>query len=127
MGLGIIGFADALDEFKPDLLLVLGDRYEIFAASSSAMIANIPILHIHGGETTSGAFVEAIRHSITKISWWHFVATDEYRNRVIQLGENPNRVFKVGGLGVDAIKKTQLHAKIDLMVKTGIKFHKKNY
>jgi len=126
MGLGLIGFADALNELKPDLLLVLGDRYEIFAASSSAMIANIPILHIHGGETTSGAFDEAIRHSITKMSWWHFVATDEYRNRVIQLGESPNRVFKVGGLGVDAIKKTQLLAEKDLMVKTGIKFRKKN-
>jgi GDP/UDP-N,N'-diacetylbacillosamine 2-epimerase (hydrolysing) len=101
MGLSMIGFADALNELKPDLLLVLGDRYEIFAASSSAMIANIPIIHIHGGETTVGAFDEAIRHSITKMSHLHFVAAEEYRKRVIQLGERPEQVFLVGGLGVD--------------------------
>jgi GDP/UDP-N,N'-diacetylbacillosamine 2-epimerase (hydrolysing) len=127
MGLGMIGFADSLNDLKPDLLLVLGDRYEIFAASSSAMIANIPIMHIHGGETTAGAFDEAIRHSITKMAWWHFVAADEYRKRVIQLGENPNRVFEVGGMGVDAIKKTKLLTKNYLIDKIGIKFSRNNF
>ena len=83
MGVGMIGFADALSEMKPDLLLVLGDRYEIFAAVSAAMVARTPVAHLHGGETTEGAFDEAIRHSITKMSHLHFVAADEYRKRVI--------------------------------------------
>jgi len=125
-GLGMIGFADALEELKPDILLVLGDRFELLAAAFAAVVARIPIGHIHGGETTIGAFDEAIRHSITKMSWWHFVAADEYEKRVIQLGENPGRVFNVGGLGVDAIKKTNLLSKDKLMTKTGIKFGKKN-
>lgn len=105
MGLGVIGFADAFSQLKPDTLLVLGDRYEIFAAASAAMIACIPIVHLHGGETTEGAFDEAIRHSITKMAYLHFVAAEEYRQRVIQLGESPDRVFQVGGLGIDNIVK----------------------
>ena len=125
-GLGLIGFSDAINKLYPDLLIVLGDRYEILAASITAMFANIPIAHIHGGEATQGAFDEAIRHSITKMAWWHFVAADEYEKRVIQLGEDPKRVFNVGGLGVDAIKKTKLLSKKELMKKTGIKFGKKN-
>ena len=125
-GLGLIGFADAFYELNPDIVIVLGDRYEVLAASLAAMFENIPIAHIHGGETTAGAFDEAIRHSITKMSWWHFVAADEYEKRVIQLGESPGRVFNVGGLGVDAIKKTNLLSKDELMIKTGIKFGKKN-
>ena len=104
MAIGMTGFADALDDLKPDIMLVLGDRYEIYVACSAAMIARIPIAHLHGGETTEGAFDESIRHSITKMSHLHFVATEEYRNRVIQLGEQPERVFCVGGLGVDNIK-----------------------
>ena len=106
MGLAMIGFADAFADLKPDLLLVLGDRYEIFAAASAAMIARIPIAHIHGGEVTEGAYDDAIRHSISKMSHLHFVAADQYKNRVIQMGEAPNRVFLVGGLGVDVIKQT---------------------
>jgi GDP/UDP-N,N'-diacetylbacillosamine 2-epimerase (hydrolysing) len=125
-GLGIIGFADVFEELKPDIILLLGDRFEILAASISSIFARIPIGHISGGETTTGAFDEAIRHSITKMAWWHFVAASEYEKRVIQLGENPERVFNVGGLGVDAIKKTNLLSKNELMVKTGIKFGKKN-
>ena len=125
-GLGLIGFSDAFCELNPDIVIVLGDRYEVLSASLAAMFENIPIAHIHGGETTAGAFDEAIRHSITKMSWWHFVAADEYEKRVIQLGENPGRVFNVGGLGVDAIKKTNLLSKDELMIKTGIKFDKKN-
>lgn len=108
MGLAISGFADALNELRPDMLLLLGDRYEIFSAASASMIARIPIAHLHGGEVTEGAFDEAIRHSITKMSHLHFVATEEYRQRVIQLGEAPDRVFQVGGLGIDSIFKLEL-------------------
>jgi len=93
MGLALIGFADALAELQPDLLLVLGDRYEIMVAAQAAMIARIPIAHLHGGELTEGAFDDAIRHSITKMAHLHFVAAEEYRQRVIQLCEQPERVF----------------------------------
>jgi GDP/UDP-N,N'-diacetylbacillosamine 2-epimerase (hydrolysing) len=104
MGLGLIGFADSYARLKPDLIVVLGDRFEILAAAAAALIAGIPIAHLHGGETTEGAFDEAIRHSVTKMSHLHFVAAEEYRRRVVQLGEQPERVFLVGGLGIDAIK-----------------------
>jgi len=113
MGLAQISFAEAYEDLKPDILVVLGDRYEIFSAASVAMIARIPIAHLHGGETTEGAFDEPIRHSITKMSHMHFTATEEYKNRVIQLGEQPSRVFNVGGLGIDNIKKLDLLSKPD--------------
>jgi len=125
-GIGLIGLADAYNKLNPHIIVVLGDRFEILAASIAALYAKIPIAHIHGGETTVGAFDEAIRHSITKMSWWHFVAAEEYRTRVVQLGEEPERVFNVGGLGVDAVRKTKLFSKKELMDKTGIKFDKKN-
>jgi GDP/UDP-N,N'-diacetylbacillosamine 2-epimerase (hydrolysing) len=105
---GILGFAEAFHRLGPDLLLVLGDRYEILAAATAALIAGIPIGHIHGGESTEGAIDEAIRHSVTKMSHLHFVAAEDYRRRVIQLGEDPHRVFNVGGLGVDAIRRSVL-------------------
>ena len=108
MGVGLIGFADSLSDLSPDLLVVLGDRFEIFAAATAALISRIPVAHVHGGETTEGAFDEAIRHSITKMSHLHFVAAEEYRRRVIQLGEHPDRVFLVGGLGIDNIKRQKL-------------------
>ena len=108
MGLGLIGFADALHELQPDLIVVLGDRFEIFAAVSAALVARIPVAHLHGGETTEGAFDEALRHSITKMSHLHFVAAEAYRQRVIQLGEQPDRVFLVGGLGIDNIRRLEL-------------------
>ncbi|MDC1036195.1 UDP-N-acetylglucosamine 2-epimerase [Alphaproteobacteria bacterium] len=126
MGLGMIGFADALAELKPDLMLVLGDRYEIFAAAASAMIARIPIAHLHGGETTEGAFDEAIRHSITKMSHLHFVAAEEYRRRVIQLGEQPEHVFNVGGLGIDNILCLKLLTRDELEEALGFKLEKRN-
>ena len=108
MGLGMIGFADALHELQPDLIVVLGDRFEIFSAVSAALVARIPVAHLHGGEATEGLIDEAIRHSITKMSQLHFVAAEPYRQRVIQLGEQPDRVFLVGGLGIDNIKHLQL-------------------
>lgn len=114
MGLGMIGFADALNELKPDLIVVLGDRFEIFAAVAAALVARIPVAHLHGGETTEGAFDEALRHSITKMSHLHFVAAAEYRQRVIQLGEQPDRVFQVGGLGIDNIKRLKLLDRAEL-------------
>ena len=104
MGLGVIGFADALDRLKPDMLVVLGDRFEILAAAQAAMVSRIPIAHIHGGETTEGAFDESIRHAITKMAQWHFVAAEAYRKRVIQLGETSDRVFNFGAPGLDHLQ-----------------------
>ena len=111
MGLGLMGFADAFSELHPDLVIVLGDRFEIFSAVSAAMIAKKPVLHIHGGEVSEGSIDDSIRHSITKMRHLHFTATEEYKNRVIQLGENPKRVFNVGGLGIDNINKLKLLTK----------------
>ena len=126
-GLGMIGFADALAELKPDIMIVLGDRFELLAVSFTAMVARIPIGHIHGGETTTGAFDEAIRHSITKMSWWHFVAAEKYRKRVIQLGEDPARVFLVGGLGVNGIMKGGLLSREELEKDLSFAFGNKNF
>ena len=113
MGLCLIGFADFYERAKPDWVLVLGDRYEILSAVTAAMVARIPIAHCHGGETTEGAIDEAIRHSTTKMSQLHFTSTDEYRNRVIQLGENPQRVFNVGALGIENINRINLLSKLE--------------
>ena len=126
MGLGLVGFADALKELKPDLMVVLGDRFEIFAAVAAALVARIPVAHLHGGEITEGAFDEAIRHSITKMSHLHFVAADEYKQRVIQLGEQPEHVFLVGGLGIDNIKRIKLLDRDELEADLGFNFDKKN-
>ena len=126
MGIGLIGFAEALADLKPDFMLVLGDRFEIFSAVTSAMIAQIPVGHIHGGESTEGLIDESIRHSITKMSQFHFVATEKYRKRVIQLGEKPSNVFLVGGLGVDSLKKIRLLSKQKLEKLINFKFGKKN-
>lgn len=114
IGVGVIGFSDAFAELSPDLVVVLGDRYEIFAAAISAMVARIPIAHLHGGEVTEGAIDEAIRHSITKMSHLHFVATEVYRRRVIQLGEQPDRVFCVGAPGLDSVEKLELLSRAEL-------------
>lgn len=114
MGLGMIGFADSLKDLRPDLMLVLGDRWEIFSAVATAMIARIPVAHLHGGEATEGLIDEPIRHSVTKMSHLHFVATEEYRKRVIQLGEQPDSVFLVGGLGIDNILKLKLLGRKEL-------------
>ncbi len=126
IGLAQISFCEAFEELKPDILIVIGDRYEIFSATSTAMIARIPIVHLHGGETTEGAFDESIRHSITKMSHLHFTATEEYRNRVIQLGEHPSRVFNVGGMGIENIKRLKLLTKEEFENSIDFKLNKKN-
>lgn len=114
IGLGVIGFADEFQRADLDMLILLGDRYEALSAAISAMVMRIPIAHLHGGELTEGAIDEGIRHSITKMSYLHFTSTEQYRNRVIQLGENPERVFYVGALGVENIKKINLMTKEEL-------------
>ncbi len=112
-GLGVIEFSKALNELAPDLILILGDRYEIFAVCAAALFLKIPIAHLHGGELTEGAIDDSIRHSITKMSHLHFTSTEEYRQRVIQLGESPDRVFNVGAIGIDNIKHLDLLTKDD--------------
>jgi GDP/UDP-N,N'-diacetylbacillosamine 2-epimerase (hydrolysing) len=126
MGLGLIGFGDVLQQLKPDLMLVLGDRFEIFSAVSAALVARIPVAHLHGGESTEGAFDEAIRHSITKMSHLHFAATEDYRNRIIQLGEDPKYVFNVGATGVDNIKNLKLLDREALEAELSFKFGNRN-
>ena len=126
MGLGMIGFADALNELRPNIVVVLGDRFEIFAAIATTLVARIPVAHLHGGETTEGAFDEAFRHSITKMAHLHFVAATEYRQRVIQLGEAPERVFLVGGLGIDNIRRLKLLDRNELEEAIGFKLGNKN-
>ncbi len=126
MALMQVGTTKALSKLQPDLLVLLGDRYEIFSAASAALISTIPIVHIHGGETTEGAYDEAFRHSITKMSHLHFTATDAYKNRVIQLGEEPQRVFNVGGMGIESIKRLQLLSKEAFEESIDFKLNKKN-
>jgi GDP/UDP-N,N'-diacetylbacillosamine 2-epimerase (hydrolysing) len=125
-GLATISFAEAFNELSPDLIILLGDRYELLAASTAALIARIPVAHIHGGETTEGAFDEAIRHSITKMSHLHFVAAEIYKKRVIQLGEQPKYVFNVGGLGIDNIKKLKLLGRKKLEREINYQFSEQN-
>ena len=108
IGLGTIGFGEAFHALKPDLLVLLGDRFELLAAASAALVALIPIAHIHGGELTEGAYDDAIRHSITKMAHLHFTASEVYSSRVIQLGEQPKKVFCVGALGIDNIVRLPL-------------------
>ena len=114
MGLGLAGFAQTFADLKPDVIVVLGDRYEIFSAVAAALVARIPVAHLHGGELTEGAFDDALRHAITKMSHLHFVAAQPYRQRVIQLGEAPQNVFLVGGLGVDSMLHEPLLTRTEL-------------
>jgi len=126
MGLAQISFSEAYDELKPDIVVLLGDRFELFSAAAAAMIACIPIAHIHGGEITEGAFDDSIRHCITKMSHLHFVTTDEYRRRVVQLGESPERVFNCGAPGLDAIKNSNLFEREELEREIDFRFGQKN-
>lgn len=114
MGLAMIGFADYFVRLAPDMLVVLGDRYETLAVAAVAMNQRIPIAHLHGGEITEGAVDDVCRHAITKMSYLHFTSSEEYRNRVIQLGEHPGRVFNVGAIGVENILNEKLMTKPEL-------------
>ena len=123
----ILESSKIFESFRPDLLIVLGDRYEILASTISAHLCRIPVAHIHGGEVTQEVIDDAFRHSITKMSHVHFVANEIYKKRVIQLGENPKNIYVVGGLGVDSIKKTNLVTKNELEKKFNFKFSKANF
>ncbi|RIX47309.1 UDP-N-acetylglucosamine 2-epimerase (hydrolyzing) [Paenibacillus nanensis] len=127
MGVALLGFADVFNRLKPDIIVLLGDRYEIMAAAQAAMIAKIPIAHLHGGESTEGALDEAIRHSITKMSQLHYVSTETYRKRVIQLGEQPDRVFNVGAIGLDNIRSLQLLSKSEFEQAIDFRLGERNF
>ncbi len=120
LGLATLGFADAFDRLAPDVLVLLGDRYEMLGAAQAAMIGRIPIAHIHGGEATEGLIDEAIRHSITKMAHLHFVAAEDFRRRVIQLGEDPRRVWVVGAAGLDNIARLPLLDRAALVAALGV-------
>ena len=124
MGLALLGFSESLNKIKPDILILLGDRFEAFCAAAAAVVLNIPIAHIHGGELTEGAIDDAFRHAITKMSYLHFASTEEYRKRIIQMGEEPDRVFNVGSLGVENIKKLKLLDKNELEKELGVDLSK---
>lgn len=125
MAKAVAGFADAFDDLNPDIIVLLGDRYEVLSAAEAALIERIPVAHIHGGEVTEGAYDDAIRHAITKMSLLHFTSTEEYRKRVIQLGEQPERVFYVGSLGVENVKKLPLFTQEEMESEIGFKIDKK--
>ncbi|PJO41196.1 UDP-N-acetylglucosamine 2-epimerase [Lysinibacillus xylanilyticus] len=117
IGLATVSFADALNRLQPDLIIILGDRFEMLAVAQTALIMLIPIAHIHGGECTFGAYDDAIRHSITKMATWHFTSTESHRKRVIQLGESPDRVYNVGALGIENIANLNLLTRHELFQK----------
>jgi len=119
-------FSKTYDELKPDIILVLGDRYEIFSSVVAAMIARIPVAHIHGGEITKGVIDDAIRHCITKMSQIHFVAAKEYLKRLVQLGENKKNIFNVGGMGIENIKRLKLLSRKEFEKSINFKLNKKN-
>jgi len=124
MGIAMIGYGEALQRLKPDMVVVLGDRFETFCMAAAAQICQIPVAHIHGGETTEGAIDEAFRHSITKMSHFHFASCEEYRQRIIQLGEAPDRVFNVGALGVENIQRISLLGRRELAEAIGFNLGK---
>lgn len=126
MGLVQLSIGEAFDELKPDIIVVIGDRFEILAAVSSALVFNIPVAHFSGGEITEGAIDDSIRHAITKMSHIHFTAIEDYRQRVIQLGENPQSVFTVGELGLDKINSIELLSREELEENLGIQFKTRN-
>ncbi|MCI6177399.1 MAG: UDP-N-acetylglucosamine 2-epimerase [Campylobacter sp.] len=123
---GVAGFSKVLEQIKPDIMVLLGDRYEMLSAGVAGMLRAVPLAHIHGGESTQGAIDEGIRHALTKMSHIHFCATSLYKKRIIQLGENPARVYNVGGLGVENIKRLELLSKKDFENSLGFKLGKKN-
>ena len=124
MGLGMIGYGEAIERLKPDIVLLLGDRFETFCMATTAQVCRVPLAHIHGGETTEGAIDEAFRHSITKMSHLHFASCEKYRQRIIQLGEAPDRVFDVGSLCVENIRRTSLMERSELAESIGFSLDK---
>jgi len=126
IGLGVIGFADAFDRLSPDLVLVLGDRFETLAAAQAALVARLPLAHVHGGDVTEGAYDEAIRHAVTKMAHLHFTATEEARRRVIQLGEDPGAVFAVGSPSLDGLRELVLSSREELERELGLRFRDRN-
>jgi len=127
IGLGVIGFADTLHSLQPDLIVVLGDRYEILAAAQAAMVARIPIAHLCGGESSLAVIDDPIRHAITKMAQLHFVTAEPYRQRVIQMGEDPNRVYNVGTPGLDHMARTKLLDKNQLEESLDFQFGQLNF
>ena len=127
MGLALISFSEAIEELKPDIIIILGDRSEMLAVAAAALIAGVPVAHIHGGEITEGAYDDSIRHAITKLSTLHFTSTDQYRNRVIQLGEHPKSVFNVGALAVESANKINFMSKNELQKRLGLKLQSKSF
>lgn len=127
MGLGMTAFADSFERLKPTAIVILGDRYEMLAAASAASVFKIPIIHLHGGEITEGAYDDAFRHAITKLSHLHFTSTEEHRARVIQMGENPDFVYNVGAIGLDSVFNLPLLTKKELEQDLDFKFKKYNY
>ncbi|MEK6477782.1 UDP-N-acetylglucosamine 2-epimerase [Catalinimonas sp. 4WD22] len=126
IGLGNIAFADAFAELKPDIVLLLGDRFEILAAATAALVSRIPIAHCHGGELTTGAMDDAFRHAITKMSHIHFTATEVYRARVVRLGEQPTAVHNVGGLGIENVHRLKLLNKREFEESISFKLKERN-
>ncbi|WP_433901929.1 UDP-N-acetylglucosamine 2-epimerase [Sphingobacterium puteale] len=127
MGVGMIGYAETFSRLSPAAIVILGDRYEMLSIASAAAIFNIPVIHLHGGEITEGAYDDAIRHAISKLSKLHFTSTEEYRRRVIQMGEQPNKVYNVGAIGLDNITTMDLLSKEQLEKDLGIRFKRYNY
>lgn len=127
LSIALEGFSTSFKSLQPDIVIILGDRFEILAAATAALIANIPIAHLHGGELSLGAIDDTIRHSVSKMAYWHFTAAEAYQKRVIQLGENPSRVFNVGGFGQDSIKRLTLLSKKELEQNLDLRFKSRNY
>jgi len=125
-GVGLMGCARELERLRPDLAVVLGDRFETFAAVTACLFLGIPVVHFHGGEATFGAFDDSLRHSITKMAHLHFTATEEYRRRVVQLGEDPGRVFRVGALGLDAIEEARMMDRGEFEESIGFRLMERN-
>lgn len=126
-GLGVLGFADALNHLKPDLLVLLGDRFEIFAAAQAAMFLRIPIAHIGGGDVTAGAFDEAMRHSISKLAHLHFVTNGDAAARLARMGENPERIFNVGSPGLDHLRHSEFPDRASLEAELDFRFRARNF
>jgi GDP/UDP-N,N'-diacetylbacillosamine 2-epimerase (hydrolysing) len=124
MGLALIGYGETLQRLKPDMVVVLGDRFETFCMAAAAQVCQVPLAHIHGGESTEGSIDEAFRHSITKMAHLHFTSCEAYRQRIIQLGEVPARVFNVGALGVENIQQTPLMERDELAESIGFDLKK---